>query len=86
MILVTGSSGHLGEGLVRVLRAEGVAARGLDVLPSPWTDVVGSVADRAVVRAAIDGATPSCTPRRCTSRTSARTPRRRSSTSTSPGR
>src|SRR6478609_834235 len=56
MILVTGSSGHLGEGLMRVLRAEGVAARGLDVLPSPWTDVVGSIADPAVVRAAIDGA------------------------------
>ena len=56
MILVTGSSGHLGEGLMRVLRAEGVAARGLDVLPSPWTDVVGSIADPAVVRAAVDGA------------------------------
>ncbi len=55
MILVTGSSGHLGEALVRVLRAEGAAVRGLDRAASPWTDVVGSVADRALVREAMDG-------------------------------
>lgn len=55
-IVVTGSSGHLGEGLVRVLRAQGHDAVGLDLLPSPWTDVVGSIADRAVVRAALAGA------------------------------
>jgi UDP-glucose 4-epimerase len=28
---------------------------GLDILPSPYTDVVGSVADRAVVRRAVEG-------------------------------
>ncbi|MEA2293748.1 MAG: UDP-glucose 4-epimerase [Solirubrobacteraceae bacterium] len=55
-ILVTGSSGHLGEGLMRALRAAGADAVGLDVLPSPWTDVVGSIADRAVVAAAMQGA------------------------------
>jgi UDP-glucose 4-epimerase len=54
--LVTGSSGHLGEGLMRVLRAEGEDVVGLDVLPSPWTDVVGSVADPDVVRGAMEGA------------------------------
>jgi nucleoside-diphosphate-sugar epimerase len=53
-ILVTGSAGHLGEGLVRVLRADGVEARGLDVLASPHTDVVGSIADRALVRQAVE--------------------------------
>ncbi|WP_028061827.1 NAD-dependent epimerase/dehydratase family protein [Candidatus Solirubrobacter pratensis] len=51
-ILVTGSSGHLGEALRRVLPD----AVGLDVLPSPYTDVVGSVADRAVVARALEGA------------------------------
>ena len=54
-ILVTGSSGHLGEALVRVLGRDGIDVVGLDVLPSPWTAIVGSVADRAVVRRAIDG-------------------------------
>ena len=50
-ILVTGSSGHLGEALRRVLDD----SLGLDILPSPYTDIVGSVADRAVVRRAVEG-------------------------------
>ncbi len=54
-ILVTGSSGHLGEGLMRVLRADGVEVVGLDVLPGAYTDVVGSIVDRALVRRALDG-------------------------------
>lgn len=53
--LVTGSSGHLGEALVRTLRADGHDVVGLDVLPSAFTTVVGSVADAAVVRRAVDG-------------------------------
>ncbi len=53
---VTGSSGHLGEALVRTLRAAGHRAVGLDVLPSPFTTVVGSVTDRAAVRRAVAGA------------------------------
>ncbi len=48
-ILVTGSSGHLGEGLMRTLRAQGRAAIGLDLAPSPHTDLVGSIADRGFV-------------------------------------
>ena len=52
-ILVTGSSGHLGEALRRVLDD----SVGLDILPSPYTDIVGSVADRDVVRAALRGVT-----------------------------
>ena len=55
--LVTGSSGHLGEALVRVLRRRGTPVTGLDVLPSPWTDVVGSVADPEAVARAARGAT-----------------------------
>lgn len=48
-ILVTGSAGHLGEALIRLLRGQGHDVRGLDVKPSPFTDHVGSVADRRVV-------------------------------------
>ncbi len=55
-ILVTGSSGHLGEALVRVLRAVGDDVVGLDLLPSPWTDVVAPVGDRGAVRDALAGA------------------------------
>ena len=54
-ILVTGSSGHLGDALVRVLGAEGHDLVGLDVLPAPSTSVVGSIADRACVRRCLDG-------------------------------
>jgi UDP-glucose 4-epimerase len=55
-ILVTGSAGHLGEALVRTLPADGHEVTGLDVLASPYTHVVGSVADRALVRRAVAGA------------------------------
>jgi nucleoside-diphosphate-sugar epimerase len=54
-ILVTGSSGHLGEALCRVLAADGVETIGLDLLPSPHTTIVGSIADRALVRGALEG-------------------------------
>ena len=52
-ILVTGSAGHLGEALVRTLRERGDDVVGLDVLPSPHTDVRASVTDRAAVRSAM---------------------------------
>src|SRR5918999_1588373 len=55
-VLVTGSSGHLGEALVRVLGAEGIDVVGLDVLASPHTSAVGSIADRAFVRRSMAGA------------------------------
>ncbi|WP_420348130.1 NAD-dependent epimerase/dehydratase family protein [Pelagibius sp.] len=48
--LVTGSSGHLGEALVRTLRGAGHNVLGLDILPSPFTDRVASVTDREAVR------------------------------------
>jgi nucleoside-diphosphate-sugar epimerase len=54
-VLVTGSSGHLGEALVRVLGAEGIDVVGLDVLDSPHTSAVGSIADRAFVRRSMAG-------------------------------
>ena len=55
MILVTGSSGHLGEALMRHGRAQGRVMRGLDRVAAPWTDVVGDIADAGTVRAAMDG-------------------------------
>ncbi|MBV8218263.1 MAG: NAD(P)-dependent oxidoreductase [Solirubrobacterales bacterium] len=55
-ILVTGSSGHLGEALMRVLPSDGHEVIGLDVLASPHTDIVGSIVDRDVARGAVAGA------------------------------
>jgi len=49
-VLVTGSSGHLGEALMRTLSAHDIDAVGLDVRPSDWTHVVGSVADSRLAR------------------------------------
>lgn len=54
-ILVTGSAGHLGEALMRTFRATGVAARGIDRKPSPYTDLVGSITDRDLVGVAMEG-------------------------------
>ena len=54
-ILVTGSSGHLGEALMRLLQAEGRAAEGLDITPGPFTHHLGSVADAGAVHAAMAG-------------------------------
>jgi nucleoside-diphosphate-sugar epimerase len=54
-VLVTGSSGHLGEALVRSLRDRGERVTGLDVLPSPYTTVVGSVADRDCIARCMEG-------------------------------
>lgn len=54
-ILVTGSAGHLGEALMRTLRANDRAARGIDLLASPFTDRVGSIADRGFVRDCLRG-------------------------------
>jgi UDP-glucose 4-epimerase len=52
-ILVTGSSGWLGKTLVPRLKREGHRVIGLDPQPSANAEIVGSVADRALVRAAI---------------------------------
>ena len=48
-VLVTGSSGWLGRHVMQMLRNAGRGALGLDVVPSPWTDVVASVADRPAI-------------------------------------
>ena len=55
-VLVTGSSGHLGEALMRTLRDAGREAVGLDIVAGPFTDEVGSIADRACVARCLNGA------------------------------
>ncbi|MEQ8354975.1 MAG: NAD(P)-dependent oxidoreductase [Kiloniellaceae bacterium] len=52
-VLVTGSAGHLGEALVRTLRERGNEVAGLDILASPYTTHVGSLAERTFVRACL---------------------------------
>ncbi|MEM7300343.1 MAG: NAD(P)-dependent oxidoreductase [Pseudomonadota bacterium] len=54
-VLVTGSSGHLGDALVRTLRGQKVPVRGVDIKASPTTDVVGSITDRDVVASCFAG-------------------------------
>ena len=54
-ILVTGSSGHLGEAMMRVLPGRGHEVVGLDLLPSAYTAITGSIADRDTVRRAVAG-------------------------------
>ncbi|ANK87135.1 MULTISPECIES: NAD-dependent epimerase/dehydratase family protein [Rhizobium] len=54
-ILVTGSAGHLGEALMRSLRAQSRWARGIDIKPSAFTDMVGSIGDRGFIRRAMSG-------------------------------
>jgi len=54
-ILVTGSSGWLGQTLVPRLKTGGHTVIGLDPVPAPTTDIVGSVEDRDTVRRAIRG-------------------------------
>lgn len=54
-ILVTGSSGHLGEALVRELRADGHEVTGLDLLASSHTGVVGDIGDRTLLAEVMAG-------------------------------
>ena len=54
-VLVTGSAGHLGEALMRTLPAAGHEPIGADIKPSPFTQQVGSIADRAFVGRCMGG-------------------------------
>lgn len=54
-LLVTGSSGHLGEALVRTLRDAAHQVVGLDTVASLSTSNVGSITDREVVRRCVRG-------------------------------
>jgi nucleoside-diphosphate-sugar epimerase len=54
-ILVAGSSGHLGEALIRTLREQQHEIVALDILASPFTSHVGSISDRSFVRHCVKG-------------------------------
>ena len=54
-VLVTGSSGHLGEALVRTLQDLQHEVVGLDILESPFTTDVGSILDRSCVSHCLKG-------------------------------
>jgi nucleoside-diphosphate-sugar epimerase len=55
-IVVTGSSGHLGEALARTLQTTSHQVVGLDILASPFTTHVGAITDRDVVHRCLRGA------------------------------
>jgi UDP-glucose 4-epimerase len=54
-VLVTGSAGHLGEALIRTLQNTSHEVVGLDIVASPFTSKVGSIADRSHVKRCMDG-------------------------------
>lgn len=54
-LLVTGSSGHLGEGIMRSLTAAGHSGVGIDIKPGALTDHRISITDRAAVTHALKG-------------------------------
>jgi nucleoside-diphosphate-sugar epimerase len=54
-VLVTGSSGHLGEALVRTLKTMSREVVGVDIVPSDFTSNAGSIVDRAHVKRCMKG-------------------------------
>ncbi|NOJ43423.1 NAD-dependent epimerase/dehydratase family protein [Bradyrhizobium australiense] len=54
-VLVTGSSGHLGEALMRTLQAQRREVLGIDILPGAFTHQIGSITDRTLVRRCMKG-------------------------------
>jgi UDP-glucose 4-epimerase len=54
-VLITGSSGHLGEALVRTLNNMDYEVTGIDIHPSIFTNKVGSISDRQFVKECMKG-------------------------------
>jgi len=54
-VLVTGSSGHLGEALVRTLKNTNHEVIGVDIVHSEFTNMVGSIVDRDHVKRCMEG-------------------------------
>src|SRR5258706_5458646 len=52
-VLITGSSGFLGDEIARQLRSAGHDTLGVDLRQGPHTDEVGDLADRALMRALV---------------------------------
>ena len=56
-VLVTGSSGHLGEAIVRLLQQREIDYVSVDIKPSEYTTLVGNISDRSLVAKAMTGVT-----------------------------
>jgi UDP-glucose 4-epimerase len=54
-VLITGSSGHLGEALVQTLSGSGCEVVGLDLRDGPFATDTGSIVDRSRVRRCMTG-------------------------------
>src|SRR5262245_56538634 len=54
-VLVTGSSGHLGEALVRTLKNTNHEVIGIDIVHSDFTNMVGTIVDRDRVKRCMEG-------------------------------
>jgi nucleoside-diphosphate-sugar epimerase len=54
-ILITGSTGHLGEALVRTLSAQGHDIVAIDIQPSPFTTHTGTIANPTLVQECMKG-------------------------------
>jgi nucleoside-diphosphate-sugar epimerase len=54
-LLITGSSGHLGEALVRILRTTKHKVIATDIVPSEFTNTVGSIVDRDHAKRCVHG-------------------------------
>ncbi len=56
-LLITGSSGHLGQAIVTLLRRAGRPAVGIDTRPADTTNIVGSITNPDTVAQAMSGIT-----------------------------
>ena len=54
-LLITGTTGHLGEALMRTLKNKGHELVGIDLLPSPFTTHVGSIVNKDFVHELVQG-------------------------------
>ena len=54
-ILVTGSSGHLGEALMRLLRDTSHDGVGADLVEGPFTSLIGTIVDRDFAARCVEG-------------------------------
>ncbi len=53
-ILVTGSSGHLGEALCRTLKKKQIGCIGIDIKEGPYTTQIGSITDPSFVNQVVE--------------------------------
>jgi len=69
-VLVIGSSGHLGEALIRTMKTSNHEVIGVDIVLSDFPNAVGSIVDRDHVKRCMKGDEQSSMRRLCKSRMS----------------